>query len=115
MLRGPKDYLKIGDHNAWCGVCGMKYKATELRKRWDGMMVCAADFEMRHPQDFIRSVPEKPAPPYSRPRNDNVENPSFAGTPGVLFPGQVLPSQPMSDQAGAAYFVPFGPADKSTL
>lgn len=115
MLQGPKDYLKIGDWNAFCDVCGFKYKASELRKRWDGMMVCAGDFEERHPQDYLRSVPEKPAPPFSRPRNDNIENPSFIGTPEALYPGQSLPSEPMADQAGSTYFVTFGPVDKTTL
>ena len=69
---GPKDYLKIGDHNAFCDVCGFKYKASELRKRWDNMMVCAEDWEVRHPQDFIKGIKERPAPPWSRPRGTDV-------------------------------------------
>jgi hypothetical protein len=42
-----------------------------LRKRWDGAMVCAQDFELRHPQDLIHARPERnnvkdarPAPAY---------------------------------------------------
>jgi hypothetical protein len=100
MILGPKDYLNIGDHNAWCDQCGFKFKASELRKRWDGMYVCAEDYEARHPQDFIRSIPEKPAPPFSRPRNDEIENPF---------------SSPMVDQAGTTNFTTFGPADRSAL
>ena len=72
MIRGPKDYLKLGDHNAWCDRCGMKYKASELRKEWQGFMVCSGCYEPRNPQDFIRAIPEN-APPWSRPRNDDVE------------------------------------------
>jgi hypothetical protein len=99
MLRGEKDYLKIGDWNCFCDVCGFKFKASELRKRWDGMMVCAEDNEIRHPQDLIRSIKEKPAPPFSRPRNDEIDNPF---------------SSPMADQAGTT-FTTFGPADRSKL
>jgi hypothetical protein len=107
MLRGPKDYLKVGDWNAFCDVCGFKYKASELRKRWDGMMVCADDLEPRHPQDYLKAVQEKPAPPFSRPRNDG--------------PSPLIPTYPVgtpastSDNAGSTYFVPFGPADPSSL
>jgi hypothetical protein len=96
---GPKDYLKVGDHNAFCDVCGFKFKASELSKRWDGMMVCAEDNEVRHPQDLIRSIKEKPAPPFSRPRNDEIDNPF---------------SSPMADQTGTT-FTTFGPADRSKL
>jgi hypothetical protein len=96
---GPKDYLKVGDHNAFCDVCGFKFKASELRKRWDGMMVCSEDNEIRHPQDLIRSIKEKPAPPFSRPRNDEIDNPF---------------SSPMADQTGTT-FTTFGPADRSKL
>jgi hypothetical protein len=70
--KGPRDYLKIGDHNAFCDVCGFKFKASELRKRWDNMMVCTEDYEVRHPQDFIRGIKERPAPPWSRPRGADV-------------------------------------------
>ena len=100
LTLGPKDYLKVGDHNAFCDVCGFKYKASELRKRWDGMMTCSEDYEPRNEQDFLRSIAEKPAPPFSRPRNDNVENPF---------------SSPMADNAGSSYFTTFGPADRSKL
>ncbi len=39
--------------------CNRKYKAYEIRKRWDGMLVCDEDWEPRHPQDFVRGIPEK--------------------------------------------------------
>ncbi len=67
MKTGPKDYLKLGDHNAICDECGFKFKASELRKRWDGAMVCKIDFEVRHPQDFIRAIKDNPSVPWSRP------------------------------------------------
>ena len=118
MLKGPKDYFKEGDWNAFCDVCGFKYKASELRKRWDGMMVCSRDYEERHPQDFIRGIRETPAPPFSRPRNDGpspiipfTENDTPVGFP----PGKTTPLAGEADQAGSPYFIPFGPVDKSKL
>lgn len=47
----------------------MEYKATELKKTWDGLMVCSKDFEIRHPQDFVRGVPDYQAPKWTRPEN----------------------------------------------
>lgn len=67
LTLGNKDYLKLGDYNAVCDVCGMKFKASELRRRWDNMRVCATDYEERHPQDLIRIRSEKQTPPWTRP------------------------------------------------
>jgi hypothetical protein len=53
------DQFILGDSNAICDVCGFKHKASQLRKRWDGAMVCRADFELRHPQDMIKARPER--------------------------------------------------------
>jgi hypothetical protein len=50
-----------------CDICGGKYKANELRQRWDGFMVCDRDFEQRHPQDFVRGVADFQAPFFTRP------------------------------------------------
>ena len=41
-------------YNAICDVCGFQFKGHELKKRWDGLMVCDADYETRHPMDFYR-------------------------------------------------------------
>lgn len=53
------DEFILGDSNAICDVCGFKHKASQLRKRWDGAMVCSADFELRHPQDSLKARPER--------------------------------------------------------
>lgn len=55
----PDDQFILGDTNAICDVCGFKYKGSELKKRWDGAMVCRYDFELRHPQDSVTSKPER--------------------------------------------------------
>lgn len=44
-----------GDFYAICDVCGFKYKRSELRLRWDKALVCEDDWEVRHPQESLRS------------------------------------------------------------
>ena len=58
-------YVK-GDWTAICDACGRKFKASTLRKRWDGSMVCRDDFESRHPQDFVRAVSDTQVAPWIR-------------------------------------------------
>ena len=48
-------FFKSGDWNAICDRCGVRFKASELRKTWEGYMVCEQDWEPRHPLDFIRA------------------------------------------------------------
>jgi len=67
LTLGKKDHLELGNWNAMCDVCGFKFKTSELRRRWDGYMVCEADYEQRHPQDLIRLRPERQAVPWARP------------------------------------------------
>jgi len=53
-------YYKHGDRNAICDLCGFEYKLSQLRKRWDGLLVCRKDWEPEHPQNRIRIRPERP-------------------------------------------------------
>ena len=43
--------------NHWvvCDSCGFDIRAEDIKKTWDNRMVCPADWEPRHPQDFVRS------------------------------------------------------------
>jgi hypothetical protein len=72
-----QNYLKLGDWNAICDVCGFKFKASTMLKRWDGLMVCKQDYEVRHPQDFIRGIKDDPSVPWSRPETDLFIEPTF--------------------------------------
>lgn len=49
----------LGDSKATCDCCGFDFKQSQLRKRWDGAMVCSKDFELRHPQDSIKIRAER--------------------------------------------------------
>jgi hypothetical protein len=61
------DNFILGDSNGICDCCGFKLKQSQLRKRWDGAMVCDKDFEVRHPQDTIKSRSERVAVKDARP------------------------------------------------
>lgn len=66
------DYYKPGDWNAICDICGFRFKASQLRKNWKNEMVCADDYETRHPQEFIRVRPERISVPWARPEGEDV-------------------------------------------
>lgn len=53
---------RSGDYNAVCDRCGRQFKASDLKRDWQGLRVCASDFEERHPQDFVRAVRPDKAP-----------------------------------------------------
>lgn len=88
-------YFKLGDRNAICYVCGFERKSSEMLLRWDGVYVCKDDWEMRHPQDFVRGVPEEQAPEWTQPEQPPVfagpEEPPIAnivvGTPDIFVNG----------------------------
>lgn len=53
---------------AICDVCGFEFSNTQVKKRWDGMIVCDKDYELRHPMDFLKVKPEhSQVLPWSRP------------------------------------------------
>lgn len=69
---GHADYYAHGDSNGICDACGFKYKMSQLRKRWDGLLVCSKDYEIRQPQDFVRGRVDRQAVPVSRPEGDDT-------------------------------------------
>ena len=63
---------RSGDWNCICDVCGKKIKASKIKHRWDGLLVCPEDFEHRHSQDFIKVRQDKIIVPFLRPRPADV-------------------------------------------
>jgi hypothetical protein len=55
-----------------CDRCGFWFHSDELRKEWQGLMTCNSCWEPRHPQDFVRGVPDHTAPPWTRPEPEDV-------------------------------------------
>lgn len=82
-----------GDWNAVCDVCGFEFKASQLRKRWDGYRVCSKDWEQRHPQDFIRGKPERNRVPWARQETPDI----FVSNPHVLTTES---SEPLTTELG---------------
>lgn len=76
-----------GEWNAQCDCCGRRFPASQLRQRWDGVMVCKDDFETRHPQELIRPVIERNNLPFTRPVNWTVS----PNTPTYLDNGSTVP------------------------
>lgn len=77
-----RNYLVIGEWNAICDVCGLKFKSSMLQRRWDGLMTCDKDWETRHPQDFLRVNKEVISPPWVRPEGED----SFISVPYITPP-----------------------------
>lgn len=61
-----RNYYKPGDWNAICDRCGFKFKASELKEEWTGLMVCPEDFELRHPLDFVKGRADQISVPWVR-------------------------------------------------
>lgn len=57
---------KSGDWLAVCDVCKFQFYASELKKRWDGYLVCKKDYEARHPMDFLKVKAETAFPSFIR-------------------------------------------------
>lgn len=60
-----------GNWKAICDVCGRLYKATMLQKRWDGLMCCDEDWEIRQPQDFVKGQADHQIAPWLRDESAN--------------------------------------------
>ncbi len=69
---GKADYLKLGENNVLCDICGFKYKSSDLLKTWDGYWACRPCWYPRNPQDFVRGIPDPQAPRLSRPEAADV-------------------------------------------
>lgn len=103
-VKGHSDYLKLGDWNAVCYICGFKFKAGMLKRYWEGFMVCESCWEPRQPQDFVRGVPDTQTPPWTQPDPPDQFIPvctpnSTTAYPGYAQPGCVMPAyiSPMFD------------------
>lgn len=99
------DYWKEGDWNAVCSLCGRKRKASEMAKNWQGMYRCPSHNEPRHPQDFVRAVPDIQTPPWVQPPSDTFVSLCFpcdtTAIPALATPGCVKPAfiSPMCELA----------------
>lgn len=86
-------YFAPGDWNAVCDRCGRRFKASQMRKTWQGYYVCERDWEPRHPQDFVRARQEHIVPPWVRPPIEPFvyPGPRLGTTPALFLPPQLHP------------------------
>src|ERR1035437_9129791 len=78
--KGPADYLELGDWNVACSMCGRKKKASTMVKNWQGLWRCPQHNEPRHPQEYVRAVPDIQTPPWTQPEPADV----FVDMPDVI-------------------------------
>lgn len=57
---------------AICDRCGFEYHSFQLRKEWNGLMVCRFCWEPKHPQLFVKAKTDKQTPPWTRPEQADV-------------------------------------------
>lgn len=99
--KGRADFLELGDWNAVCGQCGRKRKASTMRMLpagvpGAGFYVCFPEhWDARHPQEFVRSVPDDMSVPWAQPPVNSfvpVCTPNgISAVPGQIQPGCVIP------------------------
>lgn len=99
--KGPADYYEEGDWNAACSMCGRKAKASWLVKNWQGFYRCPNHNETRHPQDFVRAIPDTLSPPWVQPQTDiDILICSLNGSsaiPDWSIPDCMVPDNPYND------------------
>lgn len=114
--KGRADYYAEGDWNAACFQCARKRKASQMVKNWQGYWVCPEHNEPRHPQDFVRAVPDVQAPPWVQPIGElfvfYIACGLATGTPNALvltptvtaigpYPGQIFQFTAAANNTGA--------------
>lgn len=75
-----------GNWKTVCDVCDFWFPSSDLRKRWDGLMVCQKDWETRHPQDLIKIRGEKAVPSFVRkdPPDQFINTCTIEGSSGYV-------------------------------
>lgn len=53
-----------GNWKVTCQSCGFWFPSGEIKRRWDGLLVCKDDWETRHPQTLIKIRGETAVPDF---------------------------------------------------
>jgi hypothetical protein len=56
-----------GDYYLVCDVCGLDFRRSDMKERWDHAWVCSKDWEPRNKQEDVRGISEKIKVPVARP------------------------------------------------
>lgn len=55
-----------------CDRCGFEYLSHEVKKQWDGLIVCDPCFDHDHPQKRVRVRAEDNKLPFRRPEPADI-------------------------------------------
>lgn len=101
---GQADFLRVGDYNAICDVCGRKFKFSRLRQKWDNTWACEQDWEPRQPQDYLKGIKDNMSVPLSRPDPPNLfmQDEIVTETPIISLNFQVIQVQLFSKVVNGA-------------
>jgi hypothetical protein len=67
----PRSRYVPGAWNVVCDSCGFEKKNYQVRKRWDGLIVCSDTcYEPDHPQKYLRINEDTSTVPFVRPKAD---------------------------------------------
>ena len=86
MPRDDPHYIP-GDNWLIDDRTGFKIRARDARKEWNGLVVHQRNFEERHPQDFVKGIPEDQS--VEEPRDRSPE--SYIGPIYIPITGDTLP------------------------
>lgn len=56
----PYSRYVSGTYKATCPRCGFDYLRSEMKKEWDGAIVCSKCFDPKHPQEDKQKYFRKP-------------------------------------------------------
>lgn len=66
-----REHYRSGDWLVTCDQCGREIWSSEAYHRWDGLIVCEADYETRHPQEMIRGIKDRQGVVFASPEPDD--------------------------------------------
>ncbi len=104
--------FKDGKWNCICVVCDRKFKSSDMRKRWDGQMVCKYDLDPRHPQDFIRGVQDNNSIPFTYAEPADTFVPLVCKTPSGIT-GIAIAGCAITGNETKEFLIPSGTNDGS--
>ena len=103
---------KPGGHWVECMRTGRAVRVKDIRKEWTGTLVAKEEFEVRHPQEFLRGMPDNAsAVGYTNPEG----SPIFVPPGGrIAIAGAAIAGEAV---AGVGYSsnIPLGTFNTNTL
>ncbi len=72
------NYYELGSANFICDKCGQKWKTSQRKKEWNGLIVCERCYDPKHPVlEPLPAVIDAQPIPDSRPRPTDINVAGF--------------------------------------